>query len=289
MPERFETPYEGYDVLEKWDSPSWNDITRQVVWKRLREVPRRQFLEQDEWETLEAAAAALSQAAAPAERLRSGTGARVRKDGHPVDPDPRVRPVFQEYEERTGAVPNLIRALARDPDTLEAFLPLLRRVHGVSRIGGGCPRRRGSLITTGCSVILWRSGRTPPARADDGVTRGGIMRLRTFILPVGLMLGAFPLAACGGGQAASVQEVQAAEAEGMQRVSFRSNPYCGGCVATIKAQLEAVGVQAITADLETNVFTGYYDPEKVTTEQIRAAVVEVGYTVEELKTGEQAA
>jgi uncharacterized peroxidase-related enzyme len=48
--------------------------------------------------------------------------------------DPRVRPVFEEYEERTGTVPNLIRALARDPDTLDVFLPLLRRVYGVSRI-----------------------------------------------------------------------------------------------------------------------------------------------------------
>jgi alkylhydroperoxidase family enzyme len=48
--------------------------------------------------------------------------------------DPRVRPVFEEYEERTGSVPSLIRALARDPDTLEVFLPLLRRVYGVSRI-----------------------------------------------------------------------------------------------------------------------------------------------------------
>jgi hypothetical protein len=59
MHEKFETPYEGYDVLEKWDSPSWNDITRQVVWKRLREVPKRQFLEQDEWNTLEAVCARL--------------------------------------------------------------------------------------------------------------------------------------------------------------------------------------------------------------------------------------
>jgi alkylhydroperoxidase family enzyme len=45
-----------------------------------------------------------------------------------------VRPVLEEYEERAGTVPNLIRALARDPDTLEVFLPLLRRVYGVSRI-----------------------------------------------------------------------------------------------------------------------------------------------------------
>lgn len=59
MPERFETPYEGYDVLEKWDSPSWNEQTRKVVWERVREVPQRQFLERDEWKTLEAVCARL--------------------------------------------------------------------------------------------------------------------------------------------------------------------------------------------------------------------------------------
>lgn len=59
MPERFETPYRGYDVLAKWDSPSWNDVTREVVRKRLHEVPEREFLERDEWETLEAVCARL--------------------------------------------------------------------------------------------------------------------------------------------------------------------------------------------------------------------------------------
>ena len=48
--------------------------------------------------------------------------------------DPRVRPIFEEYEARTGSVPNLIRALARDPELLESLLPFLRRLFGVSRI-----------------------------------------------------------------------------------------------------------------------------------------------------------
>jgi hypothetical protein len=59
MHEKFETPYEGYDVLAKWDSPSWDDTTREVVRKRLHEVPERQFLEPDEWKTLEAVCARL--------------------------------------------------------------------------------------------------------------------------------------------------------------------------------------------------------------------------------------
>jgi hypothetical protein len=55
----FETPYRTYDVLGKWDSPSWNDQTRDVVRKRLDEVPERRFLSEAEWKLLEAVAARL--------------------------------------------------------------------------------------------------------------------------------------------------------------------------------------------------------------------------------------
>ncbi len=54
MAEHFSTPYADYDVLAKWDTPSWNEQTREVVRKRLGEVPPRRFLEPDEWATLEA-------------------------------------------------------------------------------------------------------------------------------------------------------------------------------------------------------------------------------------------
>jgi hypothetical protein len=50
----FRTPYQGYDVLEKWDSPSWNDATRRVVRRRLAEVPPRRFFSEAEWRLLEA-------------------------------------------------------------------------------------------------------------------------------------------------------------------------------------------------------------------------------------------
>ena len=50
----FRTPYPDYDVLEKWDTPSWNDQTREVVRHRLDNVPERRFLSQAEWELLEA-------------------------------------------------------------------------------------------------------------------------------------------------------------------------------------------------------------------------------------------
>jgi len=55
----FRTPYAGYDVLEKWDSPSWNDQTREAVRKRLDQVPERRFLTEEQWSLLEAIAARL--------------------------------------------------------------------------------------------------------------------------------------------------------------------------------------------------------------------------------------
>jgi hypothetical protein len=55
----FETPYPGYDVLDKWDSPSWNDQTREAVRRRLEDVPSRQFLTEQQWALLEAISARL--------------------------------------------------------------------------------------------------------------------------------------------------------------------------------------------------------------------------------------
>jgi hypothetical protein len=54
MSEEFRTPFRDYDVLGKWDSPSWNEQTRATVARRLREVPERRFLTLEEWNTLEA-------------------------------------------------------------------------------------------------------------------------------------------------------------------------------------------------------------------------------------------
>jgi len=55
----FETPYPGYDVLDKWDSPSWNEQTRETVRRRLEEVPQRRFLTAQQWTLLEAIVARL--------------------------------------------------------------------------------------------------------------------------------------------------------------------------------------------------------------------------------------
>ncbi len=55
----FRTPYRGYDVLAKRDTPSWNAQTREVVEARLTRVPVRRFFSQTEWCTLEAVCARL--------------------------------------------------------------------------------------------------------------------------------------------------------------------------------------------------------------------------------------
>jgi gluconate 2-dehydrogenase subunit 3-like protein len=57
--EEFQSPYPDYDVLDKWDTPSWNDQTRAAVAQRLDEVPPRRFLSETQWSLLEAIAARL--------------------------------------------------------------------------------------------------------------------------------------------------------------------------------------------------------------------------------------
>jgi hypothetical protein len=51
--------YPGYDVLAKWESPSFDDKTRAVVERRLRAIPERRFLSEAEWSLLEAVCARL--------------------------------------------------------------------------------------------------------------------------------------------------------------------------------------------------------------------------------------
>ena len=52
-------PYADDNVLGKWDTPSWDDQTREVVRKRLTEIPRRRFFTEAEWQTLESVCARL--------------------------------------------------------------------------------------------------------------------------------------------------------------------------------------------------------------------------------------
>jgi len=53
-PRKFETPYPSYDVLDKWDTPSFNDQTRRVVADRLSRHWTRRFFDEDEYALLRA-------------------------------------------------------------------------------------------------------------------------------------------------------------------------------------------------------------------------------------------
>src|SRR5579875_290187 len=44
--------YPTYNVLDKFDTVSWNDASRRAIRKRLDEVPPRRFFTEDEWTTL---------------------------------------------------------------------------------------------------------------------------------------------------------------------------------------------------------------------------------------------
>ncbi len=53
-PRNLPAPYEGYDVLEKWDTPSFNEQTRAVLSARMSVVPSRCFFSEDELSLLDA-------------------------------------------------------------------------------------------------------------------------------------------------------------------------------------------------------------------------------------------
>jgi Gluconate 2-dehydrogenase subunit 3 len=52
----FQSRYPGYNVLDKWSSPDWDDQTRAVVRKRLEQIPPIRFFTDQEVRTLNAIA-----------------------------------------------------------------------------------------------------------------------------------------------------------------------------------------------------------------------------------------
>ena len=54
--QEFATRYRGYNVLDKWSSPDWDDKTREVVRRRLEDVPPVRFFTEDEARRLAAIA-----------------------------------------------------------------------------------------------------------------------------------------------------------------------------------------------------------------------------------------
>ena len=56
MEREFRTRYPGYNVLDRWSAPDWDDQTREVVRRRLEEVPPVRFFDEHEARTLAAVA-----------------------------------------------------------------------------------------------------------------------------------------------------------------------------------------------------------------------------------------
>jgi hypothetical protein len=54
--QEFRARYPGYNVLDKWSSPDWDDQTREVVRRRLEDVPPIRFFTEHEARTLAAIA-----------------------------------------------------------------------------------------------------------------------------------------------------------------------------------------------------------------------------------------
>ena len=52
----FQTRFPNYNVLDKWSSPDWDDQTREVVRKRLEEIPPIRFFTDEEAGTVSAVA-----------------------------------------------------------------------------------------------------------------------------------------------------------------------------------------------------------------------------------------
>ena len=99
--QEFRKPYPTYDVLDKWDSPSWNEQTRAVVAKRLNEVPPRRFFSEDRVGAGAGDLRPADPAAGPARRSRADRAVYRRKaaqnrgDGYRYEEMPPMREAWR--------------------------------------------------------------------------------------------------------------------------------------------------------------------------------------------------
>jgi Cu2+-exporting ATPase len=64
----------------------------------------------------------------------------------------------------------------------------------------------------------------------------------------------------------------------MKRTFSVPRIHCGGCVSTVEMTLKAVpGVERAEGSIEKRTVDVVFDPEKVTEERLRQALVNVGY------------
>lgn len=127
--------YPGYDVLDKWTSPSFDPKTRGVVTRRLHVIPERSFFTEDEWELVEAIMARLipqPERAAPIpltpwidQMLADGKGEGFRFDGAPVMQEAWRRGLAGIQAEAQRRFSRIFAAL--DPDSQDVTLHAVQR------------------------------------------------------------------------------------------------------------------------------------------------------------------
>ena len=135
--------YPGYDVLDKWASPSFDPKTRGVVARRLHVIPERCFFTEDEWGLVEAITARLipqPERAVPIpltpwidQMLAEGKGDGFRFDGAPVMQEAWRRGLAGIQAEAQRRFARNFAAL--DPDSQDATLRAVQRGESIRRLG----------------------------------------------------------------------------------------------------------------------------------------------------------
>ena len=172
MSQGFRNRFPTYDVLDKWDTPSWNDQTRAVVAKRLHEVPPRRFFSEAEWELAAGDLRPADPAAGPAGRPGADRavhrreaarepGRRLSLRGHAAD---SARPGGSACdaidEEARARWQRGFRELPRQSEGRGAALGAARR-HAAAMHGRAC-RRSG--FSRACCCTRWSASITRTRR-----------------------------------------------------------------------------------------------------------------------------
>lgn len=144
------TPYRGYDVLDKWESPSFNPQTREALARRLRKIPERRFFSEDEWRLVEAISARLIPQPDRAEpvpitpwiddALAVGRGEGFRHDDMPPMPQAwrqGLAAIDGEAQRRNGR-----RFIELDPASQDSILHAVQKGEADTALWGQVPAKR---------------------------------------------------------------------------------------------------------------------------------------------------
>ncbi len=98
--------YPGYDVLAKWNTPSWDDVTRRVVGVRLAIVDEPHFFDSAAWAVLTALCDAIlpQTGERPRVPLRAYVDRKCADDARDGYRDPRLPPLREAWRRGLSAL-----------------------------------------------------------------------------------------------------------------------------------------------------------------------------------------